>query len=59
MSIRSIAASILEKERTSYIFLIIMLSIMLAPIVFTALTSFKTREETFQWPPTYIPHTPT
>jgi multiple sugar transport system permease protein len=29
---------------------------MLAPIVFTAFTSFKPREETFQWPPTYIPN---
>jgi ABC-type glycerol-3-phosphate transport system permease component len=59
MSVRSIAARILEKERTSYIFLIIMLTVMLAPIVFTAFTSFKPREETFQWPPTYFPHTPT
>ncbi len=59
MSVRSSAARIIEKERTSYIFLIIILTLMLAPIIFTALTSIKTREETFQWPPTYFPHNPT
>lgn len=32
---------------------------MLAPIIFTVFTSFKTREETFRWPPTYFPETPT
>jgi multiple sugar transport system permease protein len=29
---------------------------MLAPIIFTAFTSLKPREETFRWPPTYIPN---
>jgi multiple sugar transport system permease protein len=28
---------------------------MLSPIIFTASTSLKTREETFSWPPTYFP----
>jgi len=32
-----------------------MLFLLLAPIIFTGLTSFKTRQETFQFPPTYWP----
>jgi len=59
MGLRNFIANILEKRSTSYIFLIIMLIMMLAPIIFTAFTSFKTREETFRWPPTYFPETPT
>ena len=50
---------ILEKPFTSYLLLIIILSIMLSPIIFTAFTSFKLREETFSWPPTYFPEKPT
>lgn len=56
---RKIIARILEKPLTSYLLLIIILSIMLAPIIFTALTSFKTRAETFRWPPSYFPKKPT
>jgi ABC-type glycerol-3-phosphate transport system permease component len=56
---RKIIARILEKPLTSYLLLIIILSIMLAPIIFTALTSFKTRAETFSWPPSYFPKKPT
>ena len=56
---RKIIARILEKPLTSYLLLIIILSIMLAPIIFTAFTSFKTRAETFRWPPTYFPKKPT
>jgi len=56
---RRIIARILEKPLTSYLLLIIILSIMLAPIIFTAFTSFKTRAETFMWPPTYFPEKPT
>lgn len=56
---RKIIAKILEKPLTSYLLLIIILSIMLAPIIFTALTSFKTRAETFSWPPSYFPKKPT
>jgi multiple sugar transport system permease protein len=56
---RRIIARILERPLTSYLLLIIILSIMLAPIIFTVFTSFKTREETFRWPPTYFPETPT
>ena len=52
---RKIIASILEKPLISYLLLIIILFIMLAPIIFTAFTSFKTRAETFRWPPTYFP----
>ena len=52
---RRIIARILENPLTSYLLLIIILSIMLAPIIFTAFTSFKTRAETFRWPPTYFP----
>jgi ABC-type glycerol-3-phosphate transport system permease component len=52
-------AKILEKPFTSYLLLIIMLTIMLAPIIFTAFTSFKPRAETFRWPPTYFPEEPT
>ena len=56
---RKIIAKILEKPLTSYLLLIIILSIMLAPIIFTAFTSFKTRAETFRWPPSYFPKKPT
>jgi ABC-type glycerol-3-phosphate transport system permease component len=56
---RRIIARILDKPLTSYLLLIIILSIMLAPIIFTAFTSFKTRAETFRWPPTYFPKKPT
>lgn len=52
-------AKILEKRATSYVLLIIILAAMLAPIVFTAFTSFKSRQETFSWPPTYFPQKPT
>ena len=52
---RRIIARILEKPLTSYLLLVIILSIMMAPIIFTALTSFKTRAETFRWPPSYFP----
>jgi len=50
---------ILSDPRTAYLLLSLMLIIMLSPIVFTAFTSFKTREETFRFPPTYYPETPT
>ena len=55
LGIRKFLSNILEKESTAYIFLIIMLFLLLAPIIFTGLTSFKTRQETFQFPPTYWP----
>ena len=58
-SIRKVAAFVLERPLTSYILLIVVLFFMLSPIIFTAFTSFKTRAETFQWPPTYFPHKPT
>ena len=56
---RRIIVRILDKPLTSYILLMIILSIMLAPIIFTTFTSFKTRTETFRWPPTYFPEEPT
>jgi multiple sugar transport system permease protein len=59
MGIRKPIARALEKPLTSYIVLIVILSIILAPIIFTLLTSFKTRAETFRWPPTYFPKEPT
>lgn len=59
MTLKSTMSKILERPLTSYLLLIIVLSMMLAPIVFTAFTSFKTREETFRWPPTYFPERPT
>ena len=59
MRLRHTIARILEKPFTSYLLLIIILAIMLSPIIFTAFTSFKPREETFRWPPTYFPEKPT
>lgn len=59
MGVRSVASKVLDKESTAYVFLIIILTIMLAPIVFTTFTSFKTRAETFRFPPTYFPEKPT
>ncbi len=55
LGIRRFLSNILEKESTAYVFLIIMLFLLLAPIIFTGLTSFKTRQETFRFPPTYWP----
>jgi len=55
VKLRNIIARILEKPLTSYLLLVIILTIILAPIIFTAFTSFKTRAETFRWPPTYFP----
>jgi len=59
MRLRDTIAKILEKPFTSYLLLIIILAVMLAPIIFTAFTSFKPRVETFRWPPTYFPEKPT
>ncbi len=59
MTLRNTIAKILAKPFTSYLLLIIILAFMLAPIIFTAFTSFKTRAETFRWPPTYFPEKPT
>jgi ABC-type glycerol-3-phosphate transport system permease component len=59
MTLRDTIAKILGKPLTSYLLLIIILAIMLAPIIFTAFTSFKPRAETFRWPPTYFPEKPT
>ncbi len=56
---RRVIVRILERPFTPYLLLIVVLSIMLAPIIFTAFTSFKTRAETFRWPPTYFPKKPT
>jgi multiple sugar transport system permease protein len=53
--LRKVLARILEKQFTAYLLLVIILALMLSPIIFTVLTSFKTREETFRWPPTYFP----
>lgn len=49
-------ANILEKPLTPYLVGGIILLVMLAPLIFTAFTSFKTRQETFRYPPTYYPH---
>jgi len=57
--VRRIITKILERSITSYILMIFVLSLMLAPVIFTLFTSFKTREETFRWPPTYFPKKPT
>ncbi|UCF57770.1 MAG: carbohydrate ABC transporter permease [Deltaproteobacteria bacterium] len=59
MTLKNTIARILGKPFASYVLLIIILAIMLAPIIFTAFTSFKPRAETFRWPPTYFPETPT
>jgi multiple sugar transport system permease protein len=53
--VRSVLARILEKQLTAYLLLVVILALMLSPIMFTAMTSLKTREETFRWPPTYFP----
>ena len=55
MGIKKALAKLLSKTATTYVILIAMLAVMLAPIVFTAMTSLKTRAETFQSPPTYWP----
>ena len=59
MRLRDTIAKTLEKPFVSYLLLIIILALMLAPIIFTAFTSFKPRAETFRWPPTYFPEEPT
>jgi multiple sugar transport system permease protein len=55
MGMRKALAKLLSKTTTTYVILIAMLAVMLAPIIFTAMTSLKTRQETFQSPPTYWP----
>lgn len=52
---RSVLVRILERQLTAYLLLVVILALMLSPIIFTAMTSLKTREETFRWPPTYFP----
>ncbi len=59
MRTKNMIAKILGKPFISYVLLMIILAIMLAPITFTAFTSFKSRAETFRWPPTYFPEKPT
>lgn len=59
MRLRNIIAKILKKPLTAYLLLVMVLAVILAPIIFTAFTSFKTREETFRSPPTILPETPT
>lgn len=59
MKLRNIIAKTFENPLTSYILLILILIVSLSPIIFTFLTSLKTRTEAFSWPPTYFPHAPT
>ncbi len=39
----------------TYLFLIFTAFIFLAPLIWTAITSFKTITETYEWPPTWLP----
>ena len=50
MGVKKAIAKLLSNPATTYVILISMLAIMLAPIIFTAMTSLKTRAETFQSP---------
>jgi multiple sugar transport system permease protein len=55
MSVRSVLNDALEHQVTPYIIMAVVLVILLGPIYWTLVTSFKTLPEAIQWPPTYIP----
>jgi len=49
-----------KKERVFlYIFLVVYLFISLFPVLWMGITSFKTHEEIYTIPPTWVPHNPT
>ncbi len=57
--IREFLATVLEHKATPYVGASVILFIIFIPILWTLITSFKTLEESFFSPPTYIPKTPT
>lgn len=56
MVLRRWAARIIDHKATTYALLSLILMVLLFPIFWTFITSFKSLEETFLWPPTYFPH---
>ena len=56
MVLRRWAARIVDHKATAYVLLSLILAVLLFPIFWTFITSFKSLEETFRWPPTYFPH---
>jgi ABC-type glycerol-3-phosphate transport system permease component len=49
---------IIENGKTPYIVLSVFGAILISPIIFIALNSFKSIEEVFRWPPTIFPTQP-
>ncbi len=50
----------IRKERVFlYVFLVVYLFISLFPVLWMGITSFKTHEEIYTIPPTWVPHNPT
>lgn len=47
---------IVEWPSTAYVAMILILFFLLFPFFWTFLTSFKSMQEVFKWPPTFIPH---
>lgn len=58
-ALRTFLGNLLERQSVPYFVSSIILFVLLAPILFIILTSFKGTEEVFTWPPTYIPKAPT
>lgn len=59
MWIRKRVDRILENRITAYITVGVILFFLLIPLLWMALSSFKTMSETFRSPPTYLPQNPT
>lgn len=56
MGIRKSLDAVLEHRATPYVGMTIILIILLGPIYWTLITSFKPMSEAIRWPPTYFPH---
>lgn len=55
MGVRRFLANVVGHKATPYVLMTVLLFFLLIPIIWTFLTSFKSLEETFRWPPTYLP----
>ncbi len=56
---RSVLLKIIDHKATPYVIMIAFTLFMLSPFIWMGLSAFKTHQETFLSPPTYLPEKPT
>ncbi len=56
---RGLLLKIIDHKATPYVIMIAFSLFMLSPFIWMTLSAFKTHQETFMSPPTYLPHKPT